>query len=804
MKKQLIKLIVFVLISINSNAQAILPTFWNFSSPSINTPPNGWITGLGTNGALTYTLSVGGDNVSARLDATGEFITISFIGRPGQLSYWLKGTGVTTAFTGQFLVQESVDSINWYVLRGFSSMNTAFTRYIDYPSINSRFVRFYYDTKGVGSNVALDSVVLLPKSMVCNNPILTIGMPDTLIGYKTSRVSLSSNSYNHSFSYFWDNGDTSYNYLFSKLPNKKYYLTFFDTLGHCGIDSLHVAFVNGINEKDTSLCNGVSKSISISNQGLGYKYLWNTNDTTSSILVSPISNTTYRCIERYGSFVLIDSLKITVNGLPFINTLTDTTLAIKKDSFLLNAGSGYANYLWSTGDTLQSIWVKSSSKYKIKVSNIFGCNSFDSTNLLFMGIRQKDTAICAGNPLRYSVAINPSQANWSTSDSTLKIIVFGSSYEIGVNPSKSCMIRCVNRVGSYVIYDSVFVLIRLLPSIEIFYPKRGLCVNDTINLEIPTAGITCDWKKASIWGSIGIGNNKIQSVYAMGQYFVDIYDSTGCWHQPNNNGVIIYNAPLPHSRISTLDTSLCLIGNIFKFADSTQIDSGFVNSYWSFDNGQTSNLKNTTQSYTTVGSHSVKLLSVSNNGCKDSTTKNVIVKSNPTAGVLLGPTNTLLISTPYVYTVAQQVNHTYNWIVQNGIVAAGQGTNVATVQWISNGKGFIKVELFNSEGCIDTAAIQVNIGNTGVEELGLHSNIYIFPNPTEGKFSVGLNLYEDIDAKFEIRNALGQKVWMNNYRLQSGKQEIPVNLDLKAGLYFLAIYDQNNNLLSTKKLMISQ
>ncbi len=159
-----------------------------------------------------------------------------------------------------------------------------------------------------------------------------------------------------------------------------------------------------------------------------------------------------------------------------------------------------------------------------------------------------------------------------------------------------------------------------------------------------------------------------------------------------------------------------------------------------------------------------------------------------------------------------QVSSNRSWTVSSNQSWCG----ISTVTGSGNGS-FNVINTINNTGLFRNALVTVTAGiitknvyvgqsaSVGINNPTINNQqTSLYPNPTEGKFSVGLNLYVDIDAKFEIRNALGQKVWMNNYRLQSGKQEIPVNLDLKAGLYFLAIYDQNNNLLSTKKLMISQ
>lgn len=159
------KFIFFVLICINLHAQTSLPTWWDFANPAISNPPNGWILGLGTNGNLTYSgsqNSVSG-NISARLDATGEYITIWFAEKPGPLSYWLRGTGIAPnpAFTGTFTVQESADGNNWNALRSFvNNMPGTMTRFVDQPSATARYIRFFYTDKQSGSNVALDSVMI--------------------------------------------------------------------------------------------------------------------------------------------------------------------------------------------------------------------------------------------------------------------------------------------------------------------------------------------------------------------------------------------------------------------------------------------------------------------------------------------------------------------------------------------------------------------------------------------------------------------------------------------------------------------
>lgn len=165
MMKKLIYLT--LLLPLFVNAQTSLPTLWTFSTPGIATPPEGWTTGLGTNGNLTYSgaNNSSGDAISCRLDATGEFLTIWFADKPGPVSYWLRGTGIapTPAFTGTFNVEQSVDGAVWTTLRSFTTAVPApgsMTRFVDNPSLTSRYIRFFYTSKEAGSNIALDSVLI--------------------------------------------------------------------------------------------------------------------------------------------------------------------------------------------------------------------------------------------------------------------------------------------------------------------------------------------------------------------------------------------------------------------------------------------------------------------------------------------------------------------------------------------------------------------------------------------------------------------------------------------------------------------
>ncbi len=168
MKKFLIALS-FLLMQASVWSQTALPAAWSFTNPSPTEDsticPSGWKTRLNltVSGTTPYTYSAGSDgNVSCRLDGQNEYVQIWFAEKPGALTYYIKGTGISPnpAFQGSFNVQESVDGISWTDLRAHTGMTGSFVQFTETPASASRYIRFFYTTKVSGSNVSLDNVVL--------------------------------------------------------------------------------------------------------------------------------------------------------------------------------------------------------------------------------------------------------------------------------------------------------------------------------------------------------------------------------------------------------------------------------------------------------------------------------------------------------------------------------------------------------------------------------------------------------------------------------------------------------------------
>jgi len=127
------------------------------------------------------------------------------------------------------------------------------------------------------------------------------------------------------------------------------------------------------------LCEG--DTIELSTPAVFTKFLWSNGDTTDKIHVAD-SGTFFvdildgKCVQR--------SLSVRVNKYPPPKpkiTATSDSLRNPCDMVSLDAGAGYIAYLWSTGDSTQSIVVRDSGIYSVIAIDSNGCTGYDTTSI---------------------------------------------------------------------------------------------------------------------------------------------------------------------------------------------------------------------------------------------------------------------------------------------------------------------------------------------------------------------------------------------------------------------------------------
>ncbi|MEP6793966.1 MAG: M60 family metallopeptidase, partial [Saprospiraceae bacterium] len=130
-----------------------------------------------------------------------------------------------------------------------------------------------------------------------------------------------------------------------------------------------------VNVSDESICRGDSVVLTPSG---AESYVWQTGDTTNSLIVSPTMTTTYAVTgSTAGCLSATVYPVVEVFESPMIDLGPDMQLSAGQDT-ILDATGPDLTYLWSTGETTPAILVNTDGLYSVTVTNSKGCSMSDT------------------------------------------------------------------------------------------------------------------------------------------------------------------------------------------------------------------------------------------------------------------------------------------------------------------------------------------------------------------------------------------------------------------------------------------
>ncbi|MEQ8625341.1 MAG: DUF839 domain-containing protein [Vicingaceae bacterium] len=150
------------------------------------------------------------------------------------------------------------------------------------------------------------------------------------------------------------------------------------------------------------------------------------------------------------------------------------------------------------------------------------------------------------------------------------------------------------------------------------------------------------------------------------------------------------------------------------------------------------------------------------------------------------------------YDVVNTTGSSYDWIVSNGTINSGQGSNAISVTWASTmGSGEIQVVETNASGCIgDTVTLAINIGAVGLRSFDLDKAISIAPNPSNGRTTLRIDGTNEA-FNIVVVDMLGKQV----LRAQNVTNTYEIDLSAEGkGTYILRL--ETPNKVATKMLIV--
>ena len=249
----------------------------------------------------------------------------------------------------------------------------------------------------------------------------------------------------------------------------------------------------------------------------------------------------------------------------------------------------------------------------------------------------------------------------------------------------------------------------------------------------------------------------------------------------------LYNPTAVPTAAFTQNKTIGCVGDAVTFTDQTSPIPTSWN--WQFASGtpSASTQQNPSVVYNTAGTFSVSL-KVSNINGSDSITKNSLITINPSPSI---PTITQSGSVLTCTTSGV----TYQWYL-NGHILNGAVNQSYTV----TANGHYTVIVTNSFGCSATSAIDTII-NAGIQENITQNSFNVYPNPSNGNFTLNFTVNKIDNYTIEIHNVVGQIVYKEFLGNFSGTYSKQINVsNFGKGIYMLSLINSKNQ--GVKKIVV--
>jgi methionine-rich copper-binding protein CopC len=210
----------------------------------------------------------------------------------------------------------------------------------------------------------------------------------------------------------------------------------------------------------------------------------------------------------------------------------------------------------------------------------------------------------------------------------------------------------------------------------------------------------------------------------------------------------------------------------------------------------------TNSTYTATKTGTFKCIVTNACGSTTSNSVSVTVNAQPAATVT-APNGLDLCNMSSVLLQANSgAGYSYQWEKGNANISGATNQSYSATT-----KGTYKVIVTNSNGCNKTSAGKKVIKSCREESFSVDdTQLSVFPNPSDGKFSVQFSSdnIQDASATIQLFNVTGQMVFEENTLMTDGqlRKEISLSSSLPAGIYFLQV--KVNDEVYTEKVVLEK
>lgn len=469
----------------------------------------------------------------------------------------------------------------------------------------------------------------------------------------------------------------------------------------------------------------------------------------------------------------------------------DTTVCGRSNIILDAGNTGYnLNYLWSTGSTNQTYTATGTfgqidtTTYTVTVSDSLGCTASDDITIIALepiDINAMTTDVdchgAANGAIDITVAggVGMLTYAWSNGDSVADLTgLSGGQYVVDVTDTLGCTnsnIFIINEPAA-----PVSVVLDTLVNVLCFGDSTG-------GIDITVAGGTMPYTYA--WSN-GDTTQDLSSLPA-GSYMGTITDANGCTLSSATLDVTEPASAVSIAVDGTGDENCAGDNSGYIFITP----SGGVGPYtYLWSNGATTPDLNGIP----AGDYTGTVTDA--NGCSLTAgpVTIAVLDSMPTAAF----SNVVSGGTVTFSNNSSANSTTYSWDFGDGSPTES-GLNPGHI-YTANGTYTVTLIAYNGCGS-DTTSQTIDLMSVSIDDL-LNSNIKVYPNPNNGKFSIEFSRLYLKDVKVQMTSVAGQRIVSENLGNVNGTHSYDVEMpaNIAKGVYILSVISEDGTL--HKRVMI--
>lgn len=490
-------------------------------------------------------------------------------------------------------------------------------------------------------------IVTVTDAMGCiSNATVTITEP-TAIVLTTSKTDANCGGADGSASVTASGGISPYTYSWNSVPLQttqtanglianSYVVTVTDSKGCTNTTVVNVGDIGSpilTTSKVDVLCNGTatgSITTTVTSGAPPYTYTWSNSAITPDINNLPPGNYTLT-VSGTNNCKVVTTITITEPAAIVLTTSeTDANCGASDGSATVSVSGGVApySYSWNTSPVQLTAYANNipSGGYSVTVTDLNGCIETAAVNINNIAAPVLSTS---------SIDVNCNGGNDGTATVSVTGGVAPYTYSWNSIPAQTTATATGLKAGSYIITVTAANGCKTTAIITILEPSAIVLTtaitNENCGKRNGTATVSASGGTAPytyLWSTSPVQTTATATGLDANTYIAIVYDIKKC---SQSTSATIINIPGPTADFIFMN-ACANAPVIFSNASS----SNTVSWIWDFGDGNTSTLKDPSNTYITAGTFPVKLIVADAGGCKDSIIKNVIVYPLPI--VLFGDT----------------------------------------------------------------------------------------------------------------------------------------------------------------------